>query len=76
MKKLTRRAFLVGLRNLGIGVGVLPLVEKFPWKDPEPEILEEATEHLLHSGRSCITACSGDDFPKLLEGIEIKQHVS
>ena len=77
MKKLTRRDFLVGLRNLGIGVGILPLVKEFPWKDPEPtpEILKEATEQLLYSSCNSITSCSGDAFTQLLEGIEIKRHV-
>ena len=76
MKKLTRRDFLVGLRNLGIGVGILPLVKEFPWKDPKPEVLKEATEHLLYSSCDSSTGCSGDALVALLEGIEIKRHVS
>ena len=67
MKKLTRRDFLRDARNLGISIGLLPLIKEVSMETPQPTpdspvydpgLFNVATECLLHGSSASASAIS------------------
>lgn len=79
MKKLTRRDFLRNLRDLGIGVGLLPLarrISELPVETiKEEEVVNEAVAEWLQSDWDSMSAVSGAEIAAMCRGngIEIKR---
>lgn len=58
---VSRRDFLKKLRNIGIGIGIIPLIEKIPLPappEPQPVVHTPVPSYLLVSYGGLSTACS------------------
>lgn len=77
MKRITRRDFLKTVKDVSIGLGILPLVQKIPSLPManEEEVVNEAAEELLYSYPDSVTSMSLAEIVPVLEGrsLEIKR---